>query len=77
MAYTQIHTLRQQLSDKSLTARFLRRKATPQVLVGLVKSFLNELPVSVCGEEVYEEVKMVYLSSEFLALILKKMLWLN
>ncbi|KAJ3034000.1 hypothetical protein HDV00_005577, partial [Rhizophlyctis rosea] len=62
MSYTAIHTLRQQLNDKTLTAKFLRRKATPHVLVGLIKSFLVELPVSVCGEEVYEEVKMVYLS---------------
>ncbi|KAJ3052451.1 hypothetical protein HK097_006248 [Rhizophlyctis rosea] len=62
MAYAQIHTLRQQLSDKHITARFLRRKATSQILVGLIKSFLNELPISVCGAEVYEEVKMVYLS---------------
>ncbi|KAJ3299874.1 hypothetical protein HK104_006422 [Borealophlyctis nickersoniae] len=62
MNYTAVHALRNILNEKKATVKLLRKRATLPVIVGVLKLYLIELPVSVCGHEIYEPLKLLYLS---------------
>ncbi|KAI8893329.1 Rho GTPase activation protein [Globomyces pollinis-pini] len=56
-----IHSLRQALNSGTCSRKDLR-KFPPEVIVGVVKQYLIELPDSVCCFDIYESLKMIYLS---------------
>lgn len=57
-----IHTLRSLLNSSPTVTRRILRKFPPETIVGAIKLFLLELPVSLCCDDIYETLKMLYLS---------------
>jgi len=57
-----IHSLRAILNTSPKVTRGMLRKFPPETIVGAIKTYLLELPDSVCSQELYESLKMLYLS---------------
>ncbi|KAI8929476.1 hypothetical protein BC831DRAFT_443776 [Entophlyctis helioformis] len=56
-----MHLLRNELNTGFVRRKTLR-KYPPEIIIGAMKVFLMELPTSVCSEDVYEPLKLLYLS---------------
>ncbi|KAI9347363.1 hypothetical protein BDR26DRAFT_75145 [Obelidium mucronatum] len=63
MCAPSVQALRNELngSGKPVSLEKLRRRSTSDV-IGLIKLWLLQLPGSICGDEVYEPLKLLYLS---------------
>lgn len=57
-----IHSLRSVLNSSPTVTRRILRKYPPETIVGAIKLFLIELPVSLCCDDIYDTLKMLYLS---------------
>nr|KAJ3422028.1 hypothetical protein HK105_001474 [Polyrhizophydium stewartii] len=56
-----ILSLRNQLNSGKVKRSVLRRYP-PEIIIGVVKLYLMELPSSVCSDDLYEPLKLLYLS---------------
>ena len=57
-----IHSLRTILNSTPKVTRGILRKFPPETIVGTLKLYLLELPDSICSQDLYESLKMLYLS---------------
>lgn len=56
-----LHTLRADLNSSKATLKYLRR-VPATLIISALKLYLIELPTSVCSDEIYEPLKLLYLS---------------
>jgi hypothetical protein len=56
-----VFSLRDLLNSGNCKRSFLR-KFPPEVIVGVLKQYLIELPISLCTDDLYDSIKMIYLS---------------
>ncbi|TPX71227.1 hypothetical protein SpCBS45565_g01234 [Spizellomyces sp. 'palustris'] len=56
-----LHALRTDLNNSKASLKYLRRLPT-SLIIGALKLYLIELPTSVCSDEIYEPLKLLYLS---------------
>jgi hypothetical protein len=57
----QVFEIRNKLTPDSLITL---DNVSPSIVVGVFKTYLQELPISVCCHEIYEPLKLLYLSSK-------------
>ena len=57
-----IHSLRAVLNGSVTVTRQILRKYPPEIIVGAMKLYLLELPISVCCYDIYDSLKILYLS---------------
>lgn len=57
-----VHNLRTILNNGTQNSRKSLRKFPPETIIGVLKLYLMELPVSLVTDDVYESLKMLYLS---------------
>jgi RhoGAP domain len=57
-----IHSLRSLLNTSTNTSRKVLQKFPPETIIGVLKLYLMELPVSLVTDDIYESLKMLYLS---------------
>jgi hypothetical protein len=60
----QVHELRQILNSGTCLKKDLKR-FSPEIIADAIKLYLLELPNSVCSDEIYNPIKILYLSSFF------------
>ncbi|KAI9326570.1 hypothetical protein DFJ73DRAFT_151247 [Zopfochytrium polystomum] len=63
MHMPRVRALRQELNRNGWARELVRLKSQPPaVIVGLLKLWLVQLPISLCSHEIYEPLKILYLS---------------
>ena len=63
MQLNSVHNLRNTLNRGIISRKHLR-KYPPEIIVATIKMYLQELPVSLCSDDIYDALKLLYLSSK-------------